>query len=443
MDLDRNYSSSRNAPLPDTLERSQSEVRRQTNPSLRQDRYGAVAMVLSPSDEGSGPLSIQEADEKAAYRYNGASPAEQRREPAAGNSARSRAAPLPGTLERSESEARRQTNPSLRQDRYGAVAMVLSTSGEGSGPLSIQEADEKAAYKYTSRPTTTSTSTSASFEQRREPIPENYSRSQEEKAAYRYDGENNARVSATVTRMATRRSQLRNASAPIPESHSNETNIRPEIELPAPGAFAVAGTQSAPEEDIEHTRSDSSYTPASTSSNRRHVSIPNSTVTDNSNLTSDSPVSKMTAGKFKMCMVFCGCLVIITVIVGVVIAVTSSSKSDPPLQVPATDDGVEVEADPIRSKLEYLSSDPSVFDDESSPQYAALKWLKEDLITNNDMEQFRVETRFALATFFFATHGDRWLDPLNFLSSDIHECAWQGVNCDESEKVLKINIGKF
>jgi hypothetical protein len=102
----------------------------------------------------------------------------------------------------------------------------------------------------------------------------------------------------------------------------------------------------------------------------------------------------------------------------------------------------------IQSKLEYLSEDPSVFEDPSSPQSMALKWL----VDNSDEAQLgsgvRRESRYALAVLYFATEGGTlWKDDLQFLSS-AHECAWtsideadQGVYCDDDWNVVNLTIG--
>jgi hypothetical protein len=158
----------------------------------------------------------------------------------------------------------------------------------------------------------------------------------------------------------------------------------------------------------------------------------------------DPQESKKGTGKVDIYMILCGGLIIIAAVIGIVFAVTSKSDST------ATSNGVaDDEEVSIRSKLEYLSSDPSIFDDNSSPQYKALRWLKnKDEAVVNGIEQVRLETRFALATLFFATRGEKWFQPLNFLSSD-HECNWtsslteKGVTCDGNDRVTTLEIGTY
>jgi hypothetical protein len=98
--------------------------------------------------------------------------------------------------------------------------------------------------------------------------------------------------------------------------------------------------------------------------------------------------------------------------------------------------------------LEYLSSDPSIFKDESSPQYYALTWLANaDKAEIAEDDQVRLENRFALAALYFATLGGSWFDDMDFLSS-VHECNWtssdtgEGVGCNENNEITSIIIGE-
>lgn len=103
----------------------------------------------------------------------------------------------------------------------------------------------------------------------------------------------------------------------------------------------------------------------------------------------------------------------------------------------------------LRSELEYLLEDPSAFDDLDSPQSLALNWLIDDVLTENLDDQTRIETRFSLAVFYFATGRNQKLkNDFHFLSSK-HECDWidgsedQGVFCDSEENVIYISFSKL
>jgi hypothetical protein len=108
----------------------------------------------------------------------------------------------------------------------------------------------------------------------------------------------------------------------------------------------------------------------------------------------------------------------------------------------------------IRSKIEYLNSNSSVFDDPTSPQGLALTWLaKEDAADIDEDDQARLETRFALAELYFATQGETWNDRLRFLTG-VHECYWtsstysadkspRGIECNSDEQVIGLTFGTY
>lgn len=100
----------------------------------------------------------------------------------------------------------------------------------------------------------------------------------------------------------------------------------------------------------------------------------------------------------------------------------------------------------LKLQVEELSADGlSIFDDETSPQYAAIDWLaNDDSARVSESDQARLQARYALATFYFATLGDNWFDDCGFLSGR-DECEWkcsiesgQGVYCDESGQVTSL-----
>jgi hypothetical protein len=107
----------------------------------------------------------------------------------------------------------------------------------------------------------------------------------------------------------------------------------------------------------------------------------------------------------------------------------------------------------MQSKLAYLSEDPSVFEDPTSPQSLALNWLvKEDEAgIDLDADVVRRETRYVLAVLYYATDGESWWkEDFGFLSES-HECDWtsqedeseQGVFCDEDLNVVNLRIGEY
>lgn len=91
--------------------------------------------------------------------------------------------------------------------------------------------------------------------------------------------------------------------------------------------------------------------------------------------------------------------------------------------------------------------------DSSTPQGQAFNW-----IVNNDTGAFQIDPcaaadndelhpqqRFALAVVWFSTNGPTsWKTTDGWLNSDINECSWFGITCDDTtEKVTAIELGTF
>jgi hypothetical protein len=84
--------------------------------------------------------------------------------------------------------------------------------------------------------------------------------------------------------------------------------------------------------------------------------------------------------------------------------------------------------------------------DESSPQFLALRWL-----FNNDPAVLDLDImptgilveRYVLALFYFATTSEEEgaLNVLNFLAAS-SVCEWKGVICDRDDFVVALNLGK-
>jgi Leucine rich repeat len=74
-----------------------------------------------------------------------------------------------------------------------------------------------------------------------------------------------------------------------------------------------------------------------------------------------------------------------------------------------------------------------------SPQLRAVGWLSSrDSMSYQRYDKFIMQ-RYALVTFFFATNGNDWIDPENWLDPQSHECEWsRGIHCslDESNQSI-------
>lgn len=69
--------------------------------------------------------------------------------------------------------------------------------------------------------------------------------------------------------------------------------------------------------------------------------------------------------------------------------------------------------------LEAMRLDPS------SPQAMSYNWLVNDtLLSVENMDVWRIQQRFALAAFYYATSGEQWITQTNWLDHNISECKW-------------------
>ena len=98
----------------------------------------------------------------------------------------------------------------------------------------------------------------------------------------------------------------------------------------------------------------------------------------------------------------------------------------------------------------FLDTPSSVFDDPSSPQFAALQWLLEEDEFEVCPNSRNLEQRFVVAVLYFATNGSGWkscssgsdnenCDRKAFLSSG-HECGWGGVHCTNTGKIIWLHM---
>jgi hypothetical protein len=80
--------------------------------------------------------------------------------------------------------------------------------------------------------------------------------------------------------------------------------------------------------------------------------------------------------------------------------------------------------------------DEALLSDTSTPQGLAYKWLSEsDPLDPNPCSYPTLLQRFGLATFFYATGGDKWKKSDKWLG-DSNECDWYGVTCGGPKKTM-------
>jgi Leucine-rich repeat (LRR) protein len=122
-------------------------------------------------------------------------------------------------------------------------------------------------------------------------------------------------------------------------------------------------------------------------------------------------------------------LVVIAIIIGIVIGLLRHRPSPtpiPPAFVPLSRN--------FSSVLPSLTIER--LNDTSSPQYRAFQWVEGDRIpsieapTNEIARLERMKQRFALATLYYATGGERsWKRNQNWLNTTVSECNWIGTIC--------------
>ena len=76
----------------------------------------------------------------------------------------------------------------------------------------------------------------------------------------------------------------------------------------------------------------------------------------------------------------------------------------------------------------------------ATPQGMAYQWILDvdPANVNACTEPARARQRYALATFYYSTGGDSWVDNAGWLSGD-DECSWAKVVCHEGGTVRKVS----
>jgi hypothetical protein len=99
--------------------------------------------------------------------------------------------------------------------------------------------------------------------------------------------------------------------------------------------------------------------------------------------------------------------------------------------------------------LQNEVSDAEALQDDSSPQFQALRWLANDDTAVLDLESTPtviIVEQYVLAVLYFATRGEGWGDQLNFLSAS-SVCEWnngsKGVSCNEDDLVVALFLGEL
>jgi hypothetical protein len=83
-------------------------------------------------------------------------------------------------------------------------------------------------------------------------------------------------------------------------------------------------------------------------------------------------------------------------------------------------------------------------ENERSPQYRALSWLRANPPTAEELAFKPVAQKYVLAVLYFSTNGDRWLNSTGWFTNN-NECEWfstatSGSYCDNLGRVTSIDL---
>jgi len=126
----------------------------------------------------------------------------------------------------------------------------------------------------------------------------------------------------------------------------------------------------------------------------------------------------------------------------------SPTPVPPPQPSPPTASSGECEAQPTREDaflfvLESVTP-PELLQDPNTPQGVAFNWiLSADEAQIDPCASPEVSTqRYALATFYYATEGDTWIDNNGWLSGS-NECSWFGITCNSDSILVFLGLGEY
>ena len=124
-----------------------------------------------------------------------------------------------------------------------------------------------------------------------------------------------------------------------------------------------------------------------------------------------------------------------SIILGLVVGLGPLGASPPPVD---TTEYRSIES--LREMVAMRSADKgSALLDTASNQTAALNWIWKDQNLPNYSDT-RILERYALATLFFGTAGEKWSNRTNWIESDVSECDWHAVFCNDDNMVSKIQL---
>lgn len=144
--------------------------------------------------------------------------------------------------------------------------------------------------------------------------------------------------------------------------------------------------------------------------------------------------------------ILAGFVVVLIIVISVSVSVTQKNKK-------AADAFKTAERSQLREMIDTALNKEGIttvpLDSIESYQYRALDWLSKNKELPN-YDRSTVLQRYALACFYFATNGAKtlytptpspWKSSERWLS-DMHECQWEGIECNTRNKVAGINLSE-
>ncbi|CAB9499045.1 Leucine Rich Repeat [Seminavis robusta] len=145
--------------------------------------------------------------------------------------------------------------------------------------------------------------------------------------------------------------------------------------------------------------------------------------------------------KFKITPLL-GAITLVAVVIVIVVIVVLRWKDDQvaPMTAVPTSTPSAAPTMSLEGTIKVLLEEETLLalEDPESPQFMAFEWLLEDpnLPFYSDG---RSKQKFALASLYYATSGDTWMDNTNWLNHSIHECDWYNAP-DFAQKTLMDSI---
>ncbi|CAB9501780.1 LRR receptor-like serine threonine-protein kinase At4g08850 [Seminavis robusta] len=136
-------------------------------------------------------------------------------------------------------------------------------------------------------------------------------------------------------------------------------------------------------------------------------------------------------------------IVVLLIFLAVSEAGHTSSNSSQPTSIEMPPSTPRLTTMPTMAPATFLESLPdytlSAMERAQSPQSKAYQWLIQNInnetSTLQDLPNWRLKQRFALATFYYSTRGDYWVKKQGWLDWETNECYWEQIPVDMGQNL--------